>query len=369
MKEEYLPESTKRAQILIIDDELPFCLSVQELLHLHGYNADYALSIREGRAFLEKHPETDILLLDIHFDNGLNGIEALPLLKEKSPYIQIIMLTSDTSVDAGVGCIKKGAYDYITKPIEEQEFLKKLAGAYEKKNLDQLKDLYFKIIVHDFKKPLQGMSMAVETLISGDSSKFTPGESHLLSMAQYSCWQLDNMVKNILHVTRFEEEGIRLRYESFVLSREIDSHLKILFDTIVLYEKEYELQSFTGPGYILKTDKDLFFRVFANIIDNAITFTPAGLKITIRIKEMNNSSLHISVINQGSYIEEEQRDKIFHKFYKARNAATCGKANFGLGLTFCSAAVKMLDGRIWVESNRERNETEFHFTVKNYLKE
>jgi len=359
--------SLYKGEILIIDDELPLSISIQELLQLEGYNAEYVLSVPEGLSFLEENPEIDIILLDIHFAAGQSGIEVLPVLKGKFPYIQIIMLTSESSVTVGVQCMKMGAFDYITKPLDETIFFEKIAGALEKRNLNKLKDLYFRIIVHDFKKPLQGISMAVESLILKGNKRLTEGEARFLSVAQYGCWQLNTMISNILNVERIEDDGVPLRTEAFILNKEIHTHLKILFDTIELYEKAYEYIPLPDPGYVLKTDKELFFRIFANILDNANAHTPAGGKIIIHVKEAENNYLHVSIINQGSYIEKELREKIFHKFYKARYSNKGGTSNFGLGLTFCRLALEILDGRIWVDSHKERNETEFHFTIKNKI--
>jgi DNA-binding NtrC family response regulator len=92
----------------------PKCLSFS------AHKSDYAVSADETLTYLQKNPQTDIVLLDIDLGAGLSGEELLPVIRERFKYVQVIMFTSQNSLEMGVECIKKGAFDYMTKPFLEK---------------------------------------------------------------------------------------------------------------------------------------------------------------------------------------------------------------------------------------------------------
>ncbi|MCI0473620.1 MAG: response regulator, partial [Ignavibacteria bacterium] len=99
-----------KPHILVIDDEIALCIAVKDLLESYAYSVYYAITAEEGIAYLEKN-ETDAVLLDINLGSGLNGVEALAVIKEKFNYTQVIMFTSMTTIETGIECMKKGALD------------------------------------------------------------------------------------------------------------------------------------------------------------------------------------------------------------------------------------------------------------------
>ena len=352
------------AHILVVDDEYPICTSISEMLELFGHTSDYAVSADETLMYLQKNPQTDIVLLDIDLGAGLSGEELLPVIKEKFKYVQVIMFTSQNSLETGVECIKKGAFDYMTKPFREKKFLKKIPGALERKKLAQLNDLYMGILVHDLNNPIQYILGALEFLRTSAWNGFNEKQKDIFTTAEKGVTQIKNMVNNILTISRFENGLIFLKNETFSLAAEIGAILKLFENEINQSGRvlaiEYPHQD------LIATDKELFSRVFLNIISNAVRYTPHDGKIFIILLEKPDDFLQVSVTNTGSFVEEDMREVVFDKFasvHLARKAT--GVQNFGLGLTFSKMAVKTLGGAIWVEGNSDVPQTTFHFTIKN----
>ena len=350
--------------VLIIDDEEPFCVVTSDMLEISGYRVNYALSVEDGIKYIQKNYDVDIVLLDINLGWGISGIEAIPILHDKFPYIQIIMITSIDTLEMGVNCMKLGAYDYLTKPFEEEKFFKTAAKAIEKKKISQLNDLYFRTLVHDLKNPLQNIKMAVNTFFHRE--KLSQGEKNLLLLAQFSTWQIDTMINNILNVPKLEEKRLNVKQTEFFLKPEIEKNLRTLSDTMILTKRNYNVINLTGNDYVLNTDKKFFFQVIGNILSNAIRFTPDNGKITLKIEDIKDKFLKVSITNTGSYIEENLHDKIFDKYFQSCENENIPVQNFGLGLTYNKLAIEAMGGEIWVESNRQPPETTFHFTIKNY---
>jgi DNA-binding NtrC family response regulator len=119
--------------LLIVDDEPLVCESLKEMLALEGYRVDAVLN---GNAALEKLREDryQLILSDIQMP-GLNGIELLKELKGRAPDTTIIFITGHGHIDGAVEAIKLGAYDYITKPIDDLRLKLTIGHALEQKKL------------------------------------------------------------------------------------------------------------------------------------------------------------------------------------------------------------------------------------------
>jgi DNA-binding NtrC family response regulator len=119
--------------VLIVDDDPLVCESLKEMLILDGYRAEGAL---DGQAALAKIQEDqyEVILSDIQMP-GLNGIELLKELKGRSPNTTIIFITGHGHIAGAVEAIKLGAYDYITKPIDDLRLKVTISHALEQKKL------------------------------------------------------------------------------------------------------------------------------------------------------------------------------------------------------------------------------------------
>ncbi len=151
MKKEKLldaePESPTR--ILLIDDEPAILRLYQQLLIRKGYQVVAVEEGKKAEQILEEE-EFDAIVADILLPD-LNGIELLALLRERGYKMPVILITGAPELDTAIKAVKLGAYDYLTKPIDNQQFLKAIerAIAYqrlvkEKERLEQENQFYQK---------------------------------------------------------------------------------------------------------------------------------------------------------------------------------------------------------------------------------
>ncbi len=121
------------ANILIIDDEKAIRKTLSEILSFEGYRIEEAADGEEGlKKFGEK--SYDVVLCDIKMPK-LDGIEFLEKAKEINPDIPIIMISGHGNIDTAVEAVKKGAFDYISKPPDLNRLLITLRNAAEKQTL------------------------------------------------------------------------------------------------------------------------------------------------------------------------------------------------------------------------------------------
>jgi two-component system sensor histidine kinase/response regulator len=360
-------ENSPRAHILLIDDELPICIGVSGLLETMGFTAEYALNGEEGMQYLDSHPETDIVLLDINLGSGKSGIELLPDIRERYKYVQVMMFTSHDTLSTGLECMKKGAADYLTKPFNEKEFLKKVPEVIAKKNIAKLNELYFGILIHDLKNPLQCIMGAWELAKRYLPQSLAENQQRIVTTCDAGVLQMKTMIENMLNVAKFEAGSIAISKDQFNLNKEIDATLAPLRLQIQSSNRALTIEHSENSPTLIVADKDLYSRVLFNIVSNALYYTPAEGCITVSFCENENGFLQTSVRNTGSFIEEEYRGIVFDKFSSVQLVKqSAGVRNFGLGLTFCKMAVEAMGGTIHVESESKTPSTTFLFTVKNH---
>ncbi len=119
--------------ILIIDDEKAIRKTLSEILSFEGYKIDEAADGEEGlKRFSEKN--FDLVLCDIKMPK-LDGIEFLEKAREINADIPIIMISGHGNIDTAVAAVKKGAFDYVSKPPDLNRLLITLRNATEKQSL------------------------------------------------------------------------------------------------------------------------------------------------------------------------------------------------------------------------------------------
>jgi two-component system, NtrC family, nitrogen regulation response regulator NtrX len=121
------------SNILIIDDEKAIRKTLSEILSYEGYKIDEAGDGEEGfRKFRDK--EYDVILCDIKMPK-MDGIEFLEKAKEANPDIPIIMISGHGTIETAVEAVRKGAYDYISKPPDLNRLLITIRNAMDKTSL------------------------------------------------------------------------------------------------------------------------------------------------------------------------------------------------------------------------------------------
>lgn len=121
------------ANILIIDDEKAIRKTLSEILSYEGYKIDEAADGEEGlKRFAEK--TYDVVLCDIKMPK-VDGIEFLEKSRDINPDVPVIMISGHGNIDTAVEAVKKGAYDYVSKPPDLNRLLITLRNALDKQSL------------------------------------------------------------------------------------------------------------------------------------------------------------------------------------------------------------------------------------------
>lgn len=115
--------------VLLIDDEIAYVNVLSNRLSKRGFDVGKANSGSEAFQILRQR-SFDVAVLDLKMAD-MDGIEVLKILKKMAPEMVVIMLSGHGSAKATHDAIRHGAYDYLTKPYELDELIKKIVDAYE----------------------------------------------------------------------------------------------------------------------------------------------------------------------------------------------------------------------------------------------
>ncbi len=117
------------ASILIIDDDVTFCLMLKALLEKNNYRVKTVFSPVEAKRIIDTQ-RFDVVFTDLRMPD-VSGMELIRLIKKKAPDTQIIMMTGYADISTAIESIKKGAFDYIPKPLNPDEVLNIVREALE----------------------------------------------------------------------------------------------------------------------------------------------------------------------------------------------------------------------------------------------
>ena len=126
------------AKILIVEDELRMCESLEYLLKTMNYNVTTANCGQDALALIAENA-FDLAVLDIHVPDMM-GTELMEKIKAQCTDTSIIIITGDANLDSALVSLRSGAYDYLKKPFEFEEFLRTVENALNQKALKREKD-------------------------------------------------------------------------------------------------------------------------------------------------------------------------------------------------------------------------------------
>ncbi len=223
---------------------------------------------------------------------------------------------------------------------------------------EQLRANLLRTISHDLRTPLTTISgNADNLLIHSDCLDEETKKQLYADIYEDSMW-LINLVENLLYATRIEDGRMTLQTSAEVLGDIVEEAVRyagrnVTTHRICVHEEEDLL--------LVRVDAKLIVQVMVNIIDNAVKYTPAGTEILIST-EAQDDMVQICIADTGEGIPDEEKEKVFEKFYCGANPVADGRRSLGLGLYLCKAIVEAHGGSIWVEDNEPRGAV-FEFTL------
>ena len=392
-------EDNGKPRVVVIDDRRSSRESVSFAL-ARRYDCLLAESAEKGIEIVGLGG-VSVVVLDIRMP-GLSGIEALRLIKEKDPSVEVIMLTGYASLDTAKQSITFGAYGYLTKPfdlsdlrstvdkacekrtqaikiVRERDDLKQAVTVMEKEigNLSRLADVGWLSagIVHEMKSPLTAILGYAELMLrhldSRDSEPSLPPESsRYLEIIKQETMRCANMAKSLLEAARSNES----HPQPLPLSSVLDNVETLTRPQIHINHIRFQIERPAEPLEVF-ADPDDVLQILLNLILNgihAMNSERKDLRIVAYGVEPNcslpsstqkeqaflrsnpeTSYVAVEVLDSGRGIPPGEIEKVFERFY------TTGQhpLSMGLGLPICREKIERNSGHIDIVSSNSEGTT------------
>lgn len=210
-------------------------------------------------------------------------------------------------------------------------------------------------LVHDLRNPIVGIKKRLESLQGTIESSKPEAVDKILTDIISGSGLLLGMVNDVLDVYQNSYEDLPLIISTFSIVNALEEAIKLLQveaegkKVSIVLHNEHDL-------LVIQGDKRRLQRVFINLLDNAIKFSPTGGKVDIIFKtvvEEGTDYLLLTIEDDGPGIPISGLSSVFEPFHR-KNSRKEGKEGTGLGLYFCKVVVGLHNGKIWAENKKPK---------------
>jgi signal transduction histidine kinase len=229
--------------------------------------------------------------------------------------------------------------------------------------LEQFREDLTSMVIHNLQGPLTAVIGSLETLQDFDDISDEMADD-LLRIALESSRKLYGRIESLLWLRRLEDSAMPLDLQPIPLPGVICTVMEEYLPTskragIAMHT---QIEDDLPPVVV---DEEVIGRVFGNLLDNALKYTPGNGRIEVRAHRVNSQDKpHVlcAVADTGPGIPPQVQNAIFGKFRRGEQEWHGRRKGMGIGLHYCTLAVEAHGGRIWVESEEGKGST-FYFTL------
>jgi signal transduction histidine kinase len=375
------------ARLLVVDDEENILYTISEVLRLEGYEVEMAASGREAVATFDAGATYDLVLTDLHMEDG-DGLLLLEEIRRRSPLTITIVLTGFAAVESAIAALRHGAYDYLPKPCIIAELIHTVARGIEHRRLmlaerearasleelnrelerrveertaelksvneelmeaNRAKDVFLATLSHELRTPLTPVLGWVNLLRSSggtnDASMLTQGLDAIQRNAQLQA----RLVDDLLDISRVVSGKLRIEREPVNLSKVVESAAETVRADAVARAVELFVEMPARPLVVQGAPLRLQ-QIVWNLLSNAVKFTPRGGRVVARVRAEGDEAL-VEVTDTGIGIAPDFLPHVFERFRQADGSTTRQYGGLGLGLAIVRALAELHGG--WVRAESE----------------
>jgi signal transduction histidine kinase len=349
---------TTRRKILVIDDNVEFVDFVRRFLESKDFQVSVAL---DGKTALEKAllDIPDVVLLDLILPD-IPGEGLLKRVKEIDKDIAVVIITGHGGEQVAVDLMRKGAVDFLSKPIEHEVLLSSIKNALEirdaqieDRRFDQYPSLerFFPFLAHEIRNPLHAISGAL-AIIQRRSDLKDDLLNQSIKIINEEVHHLNEFVQECLNFVRPPNV---VRFVGVEIPEVISVVINIISHIYESESKKIKIVTEMDPHLPkIYANYEEIKQAFLNIVKNAFEAMPEGGEFTIKAYPKSDSQKYVEItfIDNGIGIKKENLDKLFNPFFTTKLRGT------GLGLAICRRIiVERHHGKIYLDSAEKKGTT------------
>lgn len=286
----------------------------------------------------------------LHVDNVLQAIRAVAGGAVRRRTVMDVEGKSDAAGGAGV-------LRFSVRPVRRDDAASAMVtieDITQQKVAEEARHAFVAHTTHELRTPLTNIRLYVETAIDeGENNPAT--RAKCLNVINGETRRLERIVGEMLSMAEIEAGSLKLKND--------DVRLETLFDELKAdyqpqaAEKRIDLTLKLPPKLpVIHGDRDKITLAMHNLVGNALKYTPDGGRVTIGV-EVDNRLVSVSISDTGIGISADDAERIFERFYRAKDPRVAKITGTGLGLTLAREVVRMHGGDITVESQIDQGST------------
>ena len=227
------------------------------------------------------------------------------------------------------------------------------------KKIAEVKTDFINNMSHEFKTPLATISVATDSLANDKIATNPEKVKYYSGLIKQENLRMKKQVENVLNMSKLERNEVQLFLKETNV-RELIKKISESFGLIVAQRNGTLTQEFEAPKYNFKVDEFHLSNALINLLDNANKYSPETPQIKVRTKNEGNFYV-IEISDKGMGMENDNRKKIFEKFFREETGNIHNVKGQGLGLSYVKKIIELHKGHILVDSHKGKGST---FTLK-----
>ena len=229
----------------------------------------------------------------------------------------------------------------------ECKFIGLVRDITERKRIERMKSELVSIVSHELRTPLTSISGALGLIVGGALGETAPNMRQMLSIAHQNSLRLGRLVDDLLDMDKLVAGKMTLDLRALAVPAQLQQAIAANQGYAAKHDATLVLQQ--APDVQLVADDDRLQQVLANLISNAVKFSPPGGSVSLG-SECRGAWVRIWVRDQGPGIAPEFHTRIFQKFSQADSSDSRQKDGTGLGLAISKELIEHMHGRIGFDS-------------------
>jgi two-component system sensor histidine kinase KdpD len=308
---------------------------------------DLRESLAEAAQRLSAALELPSASIELGVRDGDERSVAFPL-REGSSQIGTLVVTRDvpeSTLRRAQERVVPALEALLAAALERDRLLTDVVETAALRRSDVVKTALLRAVSHDLRSPLTGIRTAIGALRNGTLQLSESDRTELLDTIQVDSERLSRLVGDLLDLSRLEAGGAAPDRELWSL----DDIVRDAVDSLGARDRV----EIVGESPLVEVDAGQIQRVLANLIENAIAFSPPDLRVVARITATRKEAI-VRIVDQGAGLPEAELERVFEPFYRRSSELTGGA---GLGLAIARGFGAANGGRVWAESRPDQGAT------------
>ncbi len=222
------------------------------------------------------------------------------------------------------------------------------------REMELRKDDFINMASHELKTPITSMKLYIDSLLTKVKGYGDERALRSLNSLKYQTNKLQELVSDLLDVSRIQTGKLSFNREVFNITELIEETVDQLKES----SRHHKLVFKSKTPIKAYADRFRIYQVLTNLLTNAIKYSPDGGEIEINLKRLK-STIEVSIKDSGIGISKEQQSKIFDRLYQVTDPKEKTFPGLGMGLYISKEIIKRHQGKIWLESQKDRGSTFF----------